>query len=366
MAAGRLTRVDGTLASAQLSDSRAKPVLVPLTLSGSVKTTDQGLVFTANGAGGGIAALLHADGRYDLAKAAGAGTFALAPLAFDPKGLQPAALSPSLAGQLSEARGRVAAEGRFSWDAKGLLSQGSLTLDKLAGQLALGRVEGLDGRIAFASLWPLATAVPQTVHVALLDLGLPLTDGQIRLSVERSGDLRIHEARWSWLGGTVGLAEGLLSPYRDTQSLTFAVASVDLSQLLTLADVKGLSGTGKLSGRIPVTLEKGGHQPVHDGQLSADAPGGTIVYKTGGLRSGNPTEPSAILYTALDDFRYDSLVTEISGDLAGTLSLRVHLKGRNPNLYDGRRIELNVSTEGAFVDMLRNGLYGYRHAGKPK
>src|SRR5262249_39505078 len=148
-------------------------------------------------------------------------------------------------------------DGTFSWSPDGLTSRGSLRLDKLAARLPVARVEGLQGLVAFSSLLPLETAQPQTLQVALLDLGFPLTDGQIRLSVERSGDMLVHDARWRWLGGTVGLSSAVFSPFRTSQSLIFAINSIDLTKLLELADVSGLSGTGKLSGRIPVSLESG-------------------------------------------------------------------------------------------------------------
>jgi hypothetical protein len=223
---------------------------------------------------------------------------------------------------------------------------------------------GLSGTIALSSLAPLATAQPQTLRVSRLDFGLPLTDGVLRFALDPSGEARILEGHLDWLGGQVGLSSGTLSLAGKPQTLTFVLKGIDLEQLLAFAKVKNLSGTGRISGRIPVTISNG-HQTVNAGTLTADAPGGTLVYKTG-QASANPTNPSALLYTALDDFHYDTMSGELSGDLAGTLSLRVHLKGRNPNLYDGRRIELNVSTDGPFVSMLRNGLYGYRNAAKPK
>jgi len=280
------------------------------------------------------------------------------PLDFAKPGHAPDMVFPVLGDQAGEAKGILSAEGRYSWDSRGARSEGTAHLENLALRLPQGKVEGLSGTIAFSGLAPLMTASPQSLRVAHLDIGLPLTDGFLRFVVDPSGQARILEAHLAWLGGTVGISAATLSFAGKTQSLTFAIDQVDLAQLLDLAKVNGLSGTGRISGRIPVIIE-GGHQTVSAGELHADPPGGTIAYKTGQARA-NPSNPSGLLYTALDDFHYESMTGELTGDLAGELSLRVHLKGRNPSLYDGRRIELNVSTAGPFIDMVRKGLYGYR------
>jgi hypothetical protein len=355
---GRLTRAQFDLTRAMLTGAQPKPWLAPVTLTGRGETRDGQIHFAFDGAGGGYAKLLHAEGTTDLQGSTGQAQFTLTPLDFGPAGHVPEALFPSLAGQVSEARGRFSAEGNYGWGGQGTRSAGTIRFDNLAARLPQGKIEGVSGTLALSGLAPLATATPQVLRISRLDLGLPLTDGLLRFSVDPTGAVRIHEGHLAWLGGTVGISEATLSLTGKRQLVTFAIDGIDLEQLLVLAKVKGLSGTGRLSGRIPVTIE-GGHQTVSAGQLYADPLGGTLAYKTG-QASANPTNPSALLYTALDDFHYETLTGELSGDLAGTLSLRVHLKGRNPSLYDGRKVELNVSTEGPFVDMVRKGLYGYR------
>lgn len=359
----RLSDLHGAL-KFLLSDQRQVPLIVPITAAGTAKTENGVVRFTASAAGAGLAQLFQAQGSHDLAAGVGTARVVSAPLTFAPNGFSPVSLSPALKGKISEVKGTVSAEGVLTWGSAGLASHGLLRLAKLAARVPLARFDGLDGAIDFASLFPLMTAKPQTLKAGLLDLGLPLTDGIITLSLSRGGDLLVHDAHWSWMGGTIGLASAVFSPFRSEQALTLAVDKIDLKRLIDLADVHGLTATGLLSGRIPVTLQ-GAHQWVRDGKLEAVPPGGTIIYKTGSTIRGT-TSASAILYTALDNFQYDALNAELTGDLAGTLSLQVHLKGRNPDLYDGRRIELNISTEGAFVDMLRKGLAPYRGGNTPQ
>jgi hypothetical protein len=355
---GRLTGATFALSRAIVSGIGTRPWLAPITFTGAGQTQASQFRFALDGAGGGVARLVQAEGKADFNGSTGEAHVTLPPLQLGAGTFAPEGLFPGLASRMSQATGKISAEARYAWGAEGVHSGGTMSLASVGANLPQGQVAGLSGTLVLSGLVPLATASSQVLRVARLDLGLPLTDGLLRFSIDPGGEARIHEGHLNGLGGTVGISSGMLSLTGKPQSLTFALDSIDLEQLLELAKVKGLSGTGRISGRIPVTIANG-HQIVNGGTLSADAPGGTLVYKTGQARA-NPTNPSTLLYTALDDFHYETLTGDLSGDLAGLLSLRVHLKGRNPALYDGRQVELNVSTEGAFVDMVRKSLYGYR------
>ena len=69
---------------------------------------------------------------------------------------------------------------------------------------------------------------------------------------------------------------------------------------------------------------------------------------------------TALLSKALEDFRYQGLDIDVDGKVYGELNIRMHIRGSNPELYDGYPIELNVGLEGALGKLLQQGLVGYR------
>ena len=58
---------------------------------------------------------------------------------------------------------------------------------------------------------------------------------------------------------------------------------------------------------------------------------------------------------ALANFHYDSLTLAISGSTAAEMAANIALAGRNPDLYRGYPVALNVNLTGRFADILVNG-----------
>ena len=67
-----------------------------------------------------------------------------------------------------------------------------------------------------------------------------------------------------------------------------------------------------------------------------------------------------LLLQALENFRYDQLRLTIDGRTDAEMDVGLHIKGANPDLYDGHPIELNLNLEGALANVLRSGLAGYQ------
>lgn len=58
--------------------------------------------------------------------------------------------------------------------------------------------------------------------------------------------------------------------------------------------------------------------------------------------------------TALSNFEYESLEADVSYSKAGNLTLQMQIKGRNPELDDGRPIVLNLGVENNVPQMLKS------------
>jgi hypothetical protein len=66
-----------------------------------------------------------------------------------------------------------------------------------------------------------------------------------------------------------------------------------------------------------------------------------------------------MVLSALGDFRYDQLWLTLDRDRSGEATLLLHVRGKNPNFYDGYPIELNLALTGKLDRILHDSLEGY-------
>lgn len=358
------TLKEGTLklVHAETADITRAPRFAPLTLRGKVDLARRRLVFALDAEMENTSAaalpVAHLEGEHDLDSTEGTAALTLQKLTFAEDALQPERLLPLLRGTITRASGTVGGKAGFSWGAAGFGSKADLELEDLGFHVGFAALQGVNGKVALSSLFPLETAAPQEIRVQTMDVGLPLREGVLRFEFAKGIDIRVREASFPFLTGRVFLEPFELGRGKE-KKIALAFDRVDVKALLELVDIKGLTGTGRLKARIPVIFE-GDRQIVQDGRAEAKPPGGSLTYKNVNAALESEGTETEILFKALDDFRYSALSVDLSGPLDGTLSLKVHLRGNNPALYNGYPVELNVSTEGPFVSMLRNGLYAYR------
>lgn len=361
----------GTGAAAKLVVSRlaaadlARPVrFAPVSLSGT-------LVLDA--AGGGMAvsgpltvttpegrALARARLRHDISDGAGRLDIDTGPVRFSGDGLQPQAAVPALSGIVAAVTGEAALAGRIAWSRGGLgASSGAVELRGIGLQAPAARFEGVTGRVAFSSLWPVRTDGPQTVEIGLLDPGVPLAGGRATVEIAGGGEVVIRNAEWPFAGGALVVTSEALRPGAEVQRAELQALSVDLGQFLALIDLDGLTGTGALAGRVPVEIREGSVF-VRAAVLEAE-PGGTIRYRSETAEAaGETAEGASLAFRALENFRFRVLRVEVDGPVDGDLTVRVALEGSNPDVYEGYPIKLNIRTEGAFMELVRRGTVGFR------
>ena len=68
----------------------------------------------------------------------------------------------------------------------------------------------------------------------------------------------------------------------------------------------------------------------------------------------------SLLLQALENFRYEALRITLDGRTDAEMDIGLHVKGANPDLYDGYPIELNLDLEGELANILRSGLASYQ------
>ena len=306
--------------------------------------------------------LLLAQGtlRHGLSSGDGRLDFSTDRLAFAEGILQPQELTPVLLGVVAAVSGEARATGHFEWNRTGLTSSSAkASLSDIGMQASAARFAGISGDIAFSSLVPVRTRGTQAVSIGVIDAGVPLEGGIALVRVEGGGDVIIENAQWPFAGGQLVLTSGALNTRAEVQQAELAALSINLKELLNLVEMDGLTGDGMLGGAVPIEIRDGSVY-VMSAKLAAE-PGGVIRYSNASTdAAGQTAEGANIAFQALENFHFDVLSVEIDGPVDGDLTLKIVLQGANPDLLEGYPVHLNVTTEGAFLDLLRRGTVGLR------
>ncbi len=353
---------------------QAKPVLAPLTVAVQAARATPTAAWTLSGAvralDGGLT--IHATATHDPLSNSGRLDLRSDPLRVGGAGVALAALSPRLARVAQAVTGRLTAKARLTWTGEpgtgeartgewAVRSSGDVRIEGGGATLGPVRVAGVNGVVALSSLWPPVVPDGQRLAVALLDVGIPLTDGVIRFGYGRDRRVDVDEAVWRWGGGTLKAEPFELSPSAPNGLVTLRADGVDLGALLDLIRVDGVAANGRLSGRLPVRIGNG--RVVLDGAVFDAAGAGTLRYAPAepppGL-SGPEGSPTQLLLGALSDFRYDSLRLTLEGEAGGELRAGLSVRGANPAFYDGHPVSLNLTLSGALDRIVRQSLDTYR------
>ena len=294
-------------------------------------------------------------GAADLA--AGTARIGLGParVTFREGGLQPRALVPAMAlpGTLI---GPVGIDGEVAVGPGGALgTRLSLALDGLSLRGRVFEVAGLAGRVTLSGLAPPASAGPQELSAQSLIAGVPIESPRARFTLlprSRGMAVQIHEGRGTLAGGEVAVADARWDTAAETNSVDIRVLGVSLERLLREWQIEGLSGTGRLTGRIPVRVGPAG-LVVEGGRLEAGG-AGRIAVDWGAARETlmNSGEQVALTVRALEDFRYDSLTIGVDRPAEGALSLAIGLEGSNPEVLDGYPFRFNITLSGKLEPIL--------------
>jgi hypothetical protein len=353
-------KASADLAVASIANTGKPPLHVPLTLTGKAETSGDKLTFTGVLRDRGKRLRSTIDIEHAFAANTGQAKLKMAPIKFVPGGLQPRELAPAIGSQVEEVTGESAIAGTVSWKQGKLKSDLELLLKDISFKSPQANVVRLNSVVKIDSLVPFTTRPAQQLAAALVDVGLPLNDLIAEFHVERDFRLVIESARLALTGGEVSMpkvAFDLMDPQAD---LALTVKDVDLGQLLQLAQVEGLAGTGTLTGRIPVSLT-GESIAIRQASLAARGPG-TLRYVPTQSATAllGSSESVAMALQALSNFEYKELTLTLNREPGGDTVALLHVKGQNPDFYNGYPVELNLNISGKLDEILDQSLEGYR------
>jgi hypothetical protein len=254
--------------------------------------------------------------------------------------LQPEMVSNIVLGIIANTRGTVAGTGRIDWTASGVTSStGRFRTDSLDFAAAFGPVQGLSGDIVFSDLLGMQTGPGQVVRLAEVNPGFAVSNGTIRYRLLPDFRMQVEGGEWPFAGGRLLLDPGVVDLVsEEPRRLVFRVDRVDAAQFLAGFDFENINATGHFAGVIPIVFDKdGGH--VRGGRLEVIEDGGTLAY-VGELTYEDLGTMANFAFNALRSLRYQYLIIEMDGELAGEVITKIRFDG----LSQGEGASRNVLT----------------------
>lgn len=290
--------------------------------------------------------------EFQLQDGVGQADVSISDLTFEPRGLQPQDLVPTLQGKVARVQGAVDAQLSVTFGGDTPLDgSGIVVIRDMSLSTAPGTVSGLSGTVELTSLFPVLTAPGQTLRIADFNPGFPLANGSLTYALIETG-VDIATAEFPLGDGRVAFEPFIWSYGADENRVILRVSGVDVGEFLTDTGAGRFSMTGVLEGRLPVVV-RGLDVLVEQGRLEVQN-GGVIRFRDPSLLDRFPNEQSAAALKALEDFRYESLFLEINGPLDGDVLLGAEFTGANKDVLYGVPFQFDVTMEGELFNIARN------------
>lgn len=353
------------LSAVRLEHLMPEPQFAPLTVSASIRyqldaAEEASYVLDLTGKLPGVDALKitgHAspNGERGVVKAA------IGPIQFVPHGVQPGQFSPALTA-LKNVSGMIGAHASIKWSDRYIRdSQGEITVQQLS--LTHPSITLKDGNMSLKLQNLLSPQSPpqQLITIQNIDIGMPIRNVLMDFQLETGKSTRItlDKMQFSMMEGTVSLKPVAIDPIAARSDIVVHIDAIDLATFFEMIQIEGLTGTGHVSGDIPIMLERN-QVTIRDGQLFTMAPG-TLRFKSDKavqMLSGTGEEMNLLLQ-ALQDFQYSELTLHLDKSATHDLTAQLSLLGHNPAIKDGRPFRLNIKLESNIDKILRAISQGY-------
>jgi hypothetical protein len=166
------------------------------------------------------------------------------------------------------------------------------------------------------------------------------------------GAINVGATQAGVLGGKLSTTALSITPEGNgTTTATFR--NLDLAELGRFVRIDGLDLTGTASGTLPISLERFTPTIKKGGTLSGSK--GLIQYRPGQYPGflGGDDERMGVLRQSLENYRFDSLTLDFSGDPMGDVTATLAAKGRNEKLFGTRPIHINLKIDGPLAPAIK-------------
>lgn len=355
---GRLTaRFD----AAEVKHLAAPPWIVPLRLALNVHGTLRRATLSGELFEPGRRLVATLRGSHSFTTGTGEARVSVEPISFIPTVLHPRQLFPASYRVGMDLDARLSADAAAEWGPDGFRS--SATIDAEVTELATAEAEvrELATTLRFDSLSPPSTFPGQLVTLGELNVGLPLTDGIIRLELHPDLHVTGFIDQLQLFGGSIRTEPFAFDPNASETEIRLQVDGVDLAQFLAFTEFGEVEATGTLRGTIPLVFSKG-EISVREAMLETAEEGGILRYRPSGVTEAleGANEATETLMRAVQNFEYSKVRAFIDESSAEEMTLRLELEGRSPDVYDGFPLQLNVNVSGPIRDLLNRGIRTYQ------
>ncbi|MFM2372429.1 MAG: hypothetical protein RIS85_2151 [Pseudomonadota bacterium] len=263
--------------------------------------------------------------RHDLSNGTGHADLNVDGLVFD-KAFGVDQLTYLAKGVVANANGTVRGTGEIDWNGRGVTSTGRFSTDGMDLAAAFGPVKGLSGTLEFTDLLGMVTAPHQKLKVASINPGIEVNDGLIDLTILPEQVLRLHDARWPFLGGTLVLQPtDLRLGIAEARRYTLSVEGIDAAKFVEKMELGNLAATGIFDGQFPLVFDANGGR-IEEGTLVSRAPGGNVSY-VGALTYEDLSPMANYAFDALKSMDYRTMTIAMRGDLEGEIVTNVKFGG---------------------------------------
>lgn len=260
--------------------------------------------------------------------------------------------------------GVVTGTGRIDWTADGVTSSGRFATSDLDLAAAFGPVKGIAGEIVFTDLLGLTTAPGQRLTIASINPGIEAHDGSVTFALADATRLRVSNATFPFLGGTLDMEPVLLDFATPGQRrYVFAMRGIDAAVFVQRMELKNIAASGKFDGTLPLVFDASGNGRIEDGELVSLAPGGNVSY-VGALTYEDMGAMANFAFTALRSLDYKRMVVAMNGPLTGEIVTNVRFEGITQGEGATRNfltrriarlpIRFNVNIRSSFYDLFRD------------
>lgn len=235
-----------------------------------------------------------------------------------------------------------------------LESQSTIRMDALAGFYADIAFTGASADIELDYGAGGISLAPTAVRVGLVDIGVPIENisADIKVDVDELA-VDVDNLRLTAFNGAISAAPFSFHTARDVNNVILTAREIELAELLSIKEFAAVNVTGTIAAVLPITFAEDGIS-IKAGRLTGEEPGGVIRYLgSDGLDSGDMSG-LGLATAALSNFEYESLTADVNYSMAGDLQLQMQIKGRNPELDDGRPVILNLGVENNVPQMLKS------------
>jgi hypothetical protein len=306
----------------------------------------------ARDASGALGAQIR--GRHALASGTGEAQLRFDRLRFGAREPAMGVLERWLGPRMRIENGALGLDAQLRWGGSGFTTAADLSADGAGLSASRNRIDGIAGTVALSEVFPPTTRGTQELRFRSADVGIPFGAGTIRYAIERGHVVRIERAETEFAGGRLDVRGAIDLDGGPHQRLEIDLVDLRAPALLALAPVNGLEVSGRLNGRLVLTVEDG--RPVLRGGTVRAVDGGRIRYRPPGgdaAPAASPNDVGAVLRDVLRDFRYEVLDVTATGWLDERAEVQCKLRGHNPSFQNGRPVDLTINLSSAFAEVIQ-------------